>query len=184
MSIAFDHAAIIAFVQANQHLAPLVVFLLAMGETIVIVSVFIPSTFVLFALGGLFAASGVPLMPSLIAGAIGAAFGFSVMYLVSATMEGRMLSLWPFRNYGETIARATAFSRRWGVWGVVIGHFGGPLRVLIPIVAGISRMAPVPFMLANLAGAAAWITVFFAPGYLVASSDWFRDALGGLKRLF
>jgi membrane protein DedA with SNARE-associated domain len=184
MPFEIDHEKIIAFVQAHQHLAPLVVFLLAMGETIVVVSVFIPSTFVLFALGGLFAASGVPLMPSLIAGGLGASFGFSVMYLISASMEGRMLSIWPFRNYTETIARAAAFSRRWGVWGVVFGHFGGPLRVLIPIVAGISRMKPVPFMLANIAGAAAWILVFFAPGYLVISSEWFRGAIAAVRSAF
>lgn len=178
MPFEFDQAKIIAFVQANQHLAPLVVFLLAMGETIVVVSVFIPSTFVLFALGGLFAVSGVPLMPSLISGALGASIGFSVMYVVSATLEGRLLSYWPFNTYGETIAKATAFSRRWGMWGVMIGHFGGPLRVLIPIVAGISRMAPAPFMLANIIGATAWILVFFAPGYLLVSSEWFRELFG------
>lgn len=179
-----DSQKIIAFVQANQHLAPLVVFLLALGETIVIVSVFIPSTFVLFALGGLMAAAGVPLMPSLIAGGFGASIGFASMYILSAAMEGRLLSYWPFRNYTETIQKAAAFSRRWGAPGVILGHFGGPLRVLIPIVAGISRMPPGPFMIANLIGAFCWIMVFFAPGHLLVSSQWFSQALAAVKRLF
>lgn len=188
MFFEIDSQQIIAFVQANQSLAPLIIFLLAMGETIVIVSVFIPSTFILFAVGGLMAAAGVPLMPSLIAGWFGASLGFSLMYILSATMEGRLLSYWPFRNFTETITRAAAFSRRWGVWGVAIGHFGGPIRVLIPIVAGISRMPPAPFMAANLLGALGWICTFFAPGYLVVSSEWFRNAFGAsveaVKRLF
>lgn len=184
MPFTFDHDAIIAFVQANQHLAPLVVFLMAMGETIVIVSIFIPSTFLLFAVGGLLAAAGVPLMPSLIAGALGSSLGFAMMYLVSAHMEGRILRIWPFRNYPELMERAQVFSRRWGSWGVMLGHFSGPLRVLVPVVAGVSRMAPMPFMLANLVGAIGWIVVFFAPGYLIISSEWFRLAVANAKSLF
>jgi membrane protein DedA with SNARE-associated domain len=184
MPFEIDQDKIIAFVQAHQSLAPLVIFLMAMGETIVIVSVFIPSTFLLFAVGGLMAAAGVPLMPSLIAGWMGASLGFTIMYLVSVSLEGRLLTFWPFRNYGETIAKATDFSRRWGVWGVFIGHFAGPIRVLIPIVAGISRMNPTRFMLANFAGALGWICTFFAPGYLVISSEWFRTTFPGFLTLF
>ena len=180
----FDQDAILAFVRTNQHLAPLVIFLLAMGETIVVVSVFIPSTFVLFAIGGLMAAAGVPLMPSLIAGGLGASLGFSAMYLISVVLEGRILTFWPFRKHPETMAKATEFFRRWGVLGVAIGHFGGPLRVLVPVVAGIARLKPAPFMLANILGAFGWITTFFAPGYLVVSSDTFREAFGAMKRLF
>lgn len=184
MPFDLDQEKIIAFVQANQSYAPLVIFLLSMGETIVIVSIFIPSTFMLFAIGGLMAVAGVPLMPSLIAGGLGASLGFSLMYLVSVMMEGRILTYWPFRNYTGTIGKAAAFSRRWGVWGVVIGHFGGPIRVLIPIVAGISRMPPVSFMAANIVGAAAWICTFFAPGYLIVSSEWFRATFSHFKSLF
>ena len=184
MPFDLDQSKIVAFVQANQALAPLVIALLAMGETIVILSIFIPSTVLLFGIGGLLAAAGVPLVPSLIAGCLGAALGFSLMYLISAAMGPRLLTFWPFRNYGALIAKATDFSRRWGFWGVVIGHFGGPIRVLIPIVAGMSRMAPVPFMGANMTGALCWILVFFAPGYLVVSSEWFKAAFARVGALF
>lgn len=184
MPFNFDQQQVIAFVQANQSYAPLVIFLMSMGETIVIVSIFIPSTFLLFAIGGLMAASGVPLVPSLIAGGLGATLGFAVMYLISATMEGRLLTYWPFRNYAGLVAKTAAFSRRWGIWGVMIGHFAGPIRVLIPIVAGISRMPPVPFMLANLIGGFGWICTFFAPGYLIVSSEWFRSTFSGFTKLF
>jgi membrane protein DedA with SNARE-associated domain len=184
MPFDLDQDKIIAFVQANQAFAPLVIFLMSLGETIVIVSVFIPSTVLLFAVGGIMAVAGVPLMPSLIAGWLGASLGFSAMYLLSVSMEGRLLSYWPFRNYMDAIGKAAAFSRRWGMWGVMIGHFAGPLRVLIPIVAGISRMPPMPFMIANLIGALGWIITFFVPGYLLVSSELFRASLAHLKALF
>ncbi|PPD15131.1 MAG: DedA family protein [Methylobacterium sp.] len=165
---------ILTFIRANQAYAPLIIFLMALGETIIVLSIFIPSTFMLIAIGGLMAASGVPLLPSLLAGALGASLGFSLMYLMSATMQGRILTMWPVRNYTETVAKAQDFTRRWGVVGVFIGHFAGPIRVLIPIVAGISRMPPAAFMAANIVGAFGWICVFFAPSHLLVSSEWFR----------
>lgn len=175
---------IIAFVKANGALAPLIVFLLAMGETLVIVSIFIPSTVVLFALGGLFALSGVPLLPSLLAGALGASLGFLVSYLIGATFQHAIPQLWPFRKYPELLMRAEAYSRRYGALGVLLGHFGGPLRPLIPVVAGVTRMAPVPFMLANIPGAVAWICVFLAPGYLVVRSETFNALFGSARAFF
>jgi len=165
---------ILTFIRANQDYAPLIVFLMALGETIVVISIFIPSTFLLIAIGGLMAASGVPLLPSLLAGALGASLGFSLMYLISATMQGRILTMWPVRNYTDTVAKAQDFTRRWGVLGVFIGHFAGPLRVIIPIVAGLSRMPPAAFMAANIVGAIGWVCVFFAPSHLLVSSEWFR----------
>lgn len=181
----FDLSAddIIQFVRANQNFAPLVIFLMALGETIIVVSIFIPSTFLLIAIGGLMAASGVPLVPSLIAGALGSTLGFSVMYLLSATLQGRILTAWPLRNYPDIVARAQEFTLKWGVAGVMIGHFSGPLRVVIPIAAGLSRMPPAPFMVANILGAIGWICVFFAPSYLVVSSEWFATTFSGLRAM-
>jgi membrane protein DedA with SNARE-associated domain len=184
MPFAIDQEAIIAFVKANQGMAPVVVFLLAMGETLLIVSIFIPSTILLFALGGLFAVSGVVLWPCLIAGGMGAALGFSISYLIGALLQGKILTIWPFCKYPDTLQKATAFSQRWGATGVMIGHFAGPLRPLIPVVAGITHMRPVPFMLANMAGGMAWTIAFLSPGYLLVSSETFKTSLESLKRFF
>lgn len=174
MALEIDSEAVLAFVKANQSLGPAVVFLISMSETIVILSIFVPSTFLLFGIGGLFAAAGIPLLPSLIAGWMGAALGFSLMYVLSAAIGPRLMSYWPFRTVAPVIDKAKGFMLRWGRLGVAIGHFGGPIRVLIPLVCGISHMPPAPFMLANLVGALAWITVFFAPGHLIVSSESFR----------
>jgi membrane protein DedA with SNARE-associated domain len=175
---------IVQFVRTNKDYAPLIIFLMSLGETIIVVSMFIPSTILFIAIGGLLAASGVPLVPSLIAGALGASLGFTIMYLISATMKERILKAWPIRNYPESVARAQEFSLKWGHLGVFAGHFTGPLRVVIPIAAGVSRMPPVPFMLANIVGSIAWIITFFAPSYLVVSSEWFRKTFAGVLTYF
>jgi membrane protein DedA with SNARE-associated domain len=183
MFFELDHEQIIAFVQAYRHLAPLVIFFIAMGETIIVLSLFIPSTLLLFALSGLLAASGVPLLPSLLAGALGASIGFGLSYLMGAMMNQRILRLWPLRNHPETVEKARQFIQKWGIWAVMFGHFAGPVRPVIPILGGMAHMPPAPFLAANMAGSLAWVTVFFAPGYLLVTSPHFESTLERLKAL-
>jgi len=175
---------ILAFLREHTLVAPLVVFFLAMGETLVIVSIFIPSSIILFGLGGLLAAGGVPLWPSLIGGALGASSGFLLSYLIGAALQNRIFRIWPFRNYPDFIDRAVALAHRRGAMGVAVGHFFGPLRPFVPVAAGIARMRPGPFMAANIPGAFVWTCVFLAPGYLIATSETFNRAFSSAYAAF
>ncbi len=47
---------------------------------------------------------------------------------------------WPFTRHPELLPRGYAFFDRHGVKSVFIGRFFGPLRAVIPLVAGITRM--------------------------------------------
>ncbi|MCP5978947.1 DedA family protein, partial [Klebsiella pneumoniae] len=72
----FDANSLVAattdFVRANQSWAPVLVFLLAFGESISLVSFFIPATVLLLAIGALAEASGLPLAPIWLAATMGA----------------------------------------------------------------------------------------------------------------
>lgn len=48
--------------------------------------------------------------------------------------------------------------------GVFVGRFFGPLRAIVPLVAGACGMPQVPFQVANVTSAAAWATLILAPG--------------------
>ncbi len=170
MEINPQHA--IEFIRAHQNYAALLIFVLALGETIIGVSVFIPATLILFALGGILALADAPFWPAWIAGWLGGSLGFSLMYLLSVRFAPVIHTHRWFAKIRPSIEKTQVFFRKWGVAGVVLGHFTGPLRVMVPIAAGLSRMPPVPFMLANLLGALAWISVFFAPGYWLVASPW------------
>jgi membrane protein DedA with SNARE-associated domain len=66
----------------------------------------------------------------------------------------------------DLLPRGQAFFHKWGVAGVFIGRFFGPLRAAVPLVAGTCGMPLLPFMLANLASALVWATGILAPGLL------------------
>lgn len=180
MPFEIDPHQIIAFVKAQQAYAPLIVFLIAAGKTVIGLAAFLPVTILLYGIGGLLAASGAPLMPSFIACWMGASLGFSVMYLVGASFGPQLLMLPPLQRHSGAVNRVLGTFRRWGALGVIAGEFLFSLRVLVPILAGVTRLAPVPFMIANLIGSALWTVGFFLPGYLMVSSAWFQAKFPGL----
>lgn len=51
-----------------------------------------------------------------------------------------------------------------------IGRFFGPLRSIMPLVAGICGMRQLPFQLANVTSAGLWATGVLTPG--IVAIDW------------
>jgi membrane protein DedA with SNARE-associated domain len=58
--------------------------------------------------------------------------------------------------------------KRWGVLGIFIGRFFGPLRASVPLVAGIFQMPYWQFQLANFSSAFVWAAVLLTLGDVVA----------------
>ena len=61
--------------------------------------------------------------------------------------------------------------------GVFLGRFFGPLRAVVPLVAGICGMAQIPFQAANVTSALVWATLILAPG--VFGARWLMLPHGG-----
>ena len=49
------------------------------------------------------------------------------------------------------------------MWSIVIGRFFGPLRAVVPLVAGVFGMRQIPFQIANVGSAMLWAFVLLAP---------------------
>ena len=81
--------ATIAFVQANQAWAAPVAFVLAFGESLAFVSLFLPSTVILVAIGGLLGASGVDVWAVVIAAWIGGCLGYAFSYWIGFYFKDR-----------------------------------------------------------------------------------------------
>ncbi|MEP9352009.1 DedA family protein [Xanthobacter sp. KR7-65] len=155
------------FVQQNQTLAPAVVFGLAFGESLALISFFIPATVLLLAIGALIEASGLHFFPIWLAAASGAALGDAISYWLGFHYKDRAKTFWPLSRRPDLVARAEDFFQRFGVWGIAIGRFFGPIRAVVPLVAGILAMRQTHFQVANVASAAVWAFAMLAPGAAV-----------------
>lgn len=122
--------------------------------------------------GGVLAGRGhVPLAAVLAAGIGGAAAGDAVGYLVGRRWGPRILdSTLGHVVKAEHLDRAERALAHRGGWTVLVGRFTVALRVLVPGLAGMSRMPFSTFVRFNVAGAVLWGGLMVGAGYLAGNS--------------
>ena len=155
------------FAQANAAYAVPIVFLVAFAECTAFLSFLVPATVFFAVFGAAAGASGLSPLPLALAATAGAGLGFWVSYWIGLVLGPRAHEFWPFRKNPEMLTRGHAFFEKWGAPGVFVGHFVGPVRAVIAIAAGIARMPPLPFHLANWTASTVWGFLFFYGGGLV-----------------
>lgn len=154
----------LAFIEAHRAWTPLIAGVLAFCESVAFLSFLVPATVILLALGPMIAAADVPFWPVVLCAAVGAALGDWLSYEFGHYFKDDAKRMWPMRRYPAAVARAEAFCRRWGAGAVALGRFFGPIRAVIPLVAGVFGVGRLPFQVANVASALVWAFILIAPG--------------------
>lgn len=157
--------AVIEFVKTNHTWAPFIAGALAFGESLAVISFFVPATGILLGIGALIAASGLPFWPIWLGVVIGGILGDALSYWVGLHFKDRIPTTWPFSRYPDAVHKATLFTQKWGAWGVFFGRFSGPLRAFVPLAAGLFAMPALLFQMANFSSAMVWGFILLAPGY-------------------
>ena len=159
------------------------VYLVVIGFVFVecglLVGFFLPGDTLLFA-GGLVAADavrGVELGWLLAGVLVAAIIGETLGYVIGARMglpllrrrRGRVLT-------PERIARAEAFTDRYGVLAIISARWIPWVRTFAPLLAGATGMTWPKFLFGNVVGALCWAPTLVLAGYLAASLPWLRHA--------
>ncbi|HET8849635.1 MAG TPA: bifunctional DedA family/phosphatase PAP2 family protein [Marinobacter sp.] len=148
----------------------LALFATALLESVAIAGVFIPGVAFLFAFAALAGQAGLPLAEILTLAALGAAIGDISSFTIGRVLSGRLLSVWPFSRYPGMIAKGEVFFATHGGKSVIIGRFIGPIRPVLPLVAGALHMPPTRFIGFSLLSVFPWALLYIMPGYLVGSA--------------
>lgn len=157
-----------AFISANRLWAGPVIFLMAFAESLAFLSLLVPFTAMMVAAGTLIGAGKLDAWIVLPWGIAGAIAGDAVSFWIGRYLGPKVAHVWPFKHHPEALENGHRFFVRWGVLSVFIGRFFGPLRAVIPIVAGIMAMPQTRFQIANVASAIVWLPVLMAPGAVAA----------------
>jgi membrane-associated protein len=143
-----------------------ILFTIVFAETGFVVTPFLPGDSLLFATGAL-CATGVLSAPAMLGLLVFAAFaGNSVNYSVGRFIGPRVFT-GSFRVLNKAyLDRAHAFFEQYGGKAVILGRFVPIVRTFVPFVAGAARMTSGSFVLYNLVGAAAWVSLCLGAGVL------------------
>jgi len=158
---------VVDFVHTNESWAVPVVFALAFGESLAFISLLIPAWGALVAIGALIGPSGISFWPIWISASLGAACGDWLSYWIGLKLEYAVAHMWPLSRHPELILRGETFMRQWGIPGVFIGRFFGPLRAAVPLIAGIFEMPYWRFQVANFSSAFVWAATLLTIGDVI-----------------
>ncbi|MBY6034173.1 bifunctional DedA family/phosphatase PAP2 family protein [Marinobacter daepoensis] len=145
-------------------------FATALIESLAIAGIIVPGVALLFAFAALAGKTGLALPEALLWAGLGAVAGDVISFGAGRLLQGRLNSVWPFSRYPGLIARGESFFNTHGGKSVVIGRFVGPIRPIIPLIAGALTMPWQRFLTFNLLSAVGWALVYILPGYVVGSA--------------
>lgn len=160
-----------------------VVFIMAFAESLAIVGMLVPGVVVLFGAGTLIGSEVLEFLPMCAWAVAGAILGDGISYAIGHHFD-YLTKRWRwFRLHPDHLDRAHCFFAQWGDVSVVLGRFFGPIRALIPLVAGLMDMPPKRFYLANVLSALAWAPAYLLPGMLVGKAvdggNWNQVGIAG-----
>ncbi|KTD04225.1 Legionella secretion system protein Y [Legionella geestiana] len=159
------------WLHGNPRWALLITFLISFSESLAIIGSIIPGSVTMTAIG-ILAGSGVMRVDlTLLAAILGAIAGDSASYILGFACRDQLQNVWPFRRYPAWLALGREYFERHGGKSVLIGRFVGPLRSLIPVIAGMLHMNQYRFFFANVLSAIGWSLLYMLPGILIGAAS-------------
>lgn len=167
------------YFSANPEWAIAVIFLIAMGEALLIIGLFVPSTAVLIGAGILVGTGHLSFWPVFAATAIGAIAGDQISFWAGRLFGERLKTLWPLNRYPQLVARGEDFVRLHGGKSIAIGRFVPGVKAVVPGIVGMFNMGQVYFLTINVTSGTFWAAAHVFPGMLIGEGLAFAGELSG-----
>jgi len=155
---------------ANPTLSSLVIVVIAATESLALIGILVPGVALMLGIGALVGLGVLSLWPTLFWACLGAIIGDGVSYWLGHTYEHRLKEVWPLSRYPRLVRRGEIYFKKHGSISVFFGRFIGPIRPIIPAVAGVMKMPPLKFYVINVLSAILWAPVVILPGVAVGAS--------------
>ncbi|HUR42393.1 MAG TPA: VTT domain-containing protein [Verrucomicrobiae bacterium] len=161
---------VLGWVSAHPTWTLAILFLCCLGESILVLGVLIPTTFVLLVAGALVAHEAIDFWPALAAAIAGAVCGDGINFWVGRRWGERALDSHYAQRYQVAVARSRALFTRHGAKALVLARFIGLVRPFIAAIAGAYRMTTWRFLAVEVFAGAIWAAPLIALGIVFGAS--------------
>ncbi len=146
------------------------VFAIACGESLALVGLLLPGTLLMFAIGALVGMGTLPFAETAAWAALGAVAGDGASFQLGRRYHQGLRGLWPFSRHPSLIERSADYFQRHGGKSILFARFVGPIRPILPAVAGMLEMPAGRFFAVNILSALLWAPLYLLPGLVFAAS--------------
>lgn len=154
----------------HPYCALLFTFLIALAESLAVIGSIIPGSITMTTVGILAGSGAMRIDLTFIAAILGAIVGDGLSYLLGYYFSDHLVNKWPFKRYPHWLNYGERYFARHGGKSVLIGRFIGPLRSIIPVIAGMMKMNRWHFFFANVLSAIGWAVLYVLPGVLIGTA--------------
>lgn len=162
--------ALLGWLSDHRQWLGLAIFLIALVESLALAGLLVPGVVLLVAATAMAGSGGMGVGQVLALAFAGAVCGDLISFALGRIFHQDIKRMRIFQRHPQWIARGEGFFRRYGMLSVLIGRFVGPIRPVIPLVAGMLDMPTWRFMAVNVLSALAWAPVYVLPGYLAGQA--------------
>ena len=146
------------------------VFLVACVECLAIAGLIVPGTVLLFAIAALAGSGALSLSETLLLGFLGGLLGDGVSYYLGRHFHQNIRRLPGLRHHPEWMNGAETYFHKYGIASLLVGRFIGPLRPMLPMVAGMCDMPFPRFAAVSIIAAAGWSVAYLLPGWATGAA--------------
>ncbi|NIF56220.1 bifunctional DedA family/phosphatase PAP2 family protein [Burkholderia sp. Ax-1724] len=147
-----------------------VVFLAAFLEAIAVIGTFVPGSTAMFLAGALTGTGALSLAWVFVWAILGAVAGDGMSFWLGSRYKEHIAQMWPLSRHPELLVAGQRFFLKQGSKSVVLARFIGPLRAIVPVVAGMMDMSPLRFYAINVLSALLWAPAHILPGVVFGAS--------------
>ncbi len=147
-----------------------IIFLVAMLESIAIIGVVIPGVAIMFAIGTLSSNGTLDMLTTILWAAAGASIGDGLSFFLGKHYKEKIYTLSWFEKRPQVLSKGHDFFKKYGIFSLLIGRFVGPIRAVIPLVAGILNMPLRQYIPINIIASMLWAPAYLFPGLLFGNS--------------
>jgi len=155
---------------ANPEWLGLAIFLVACVECLAIAGIVVPGTILLFAIAVMAGSGALTLGETLLLAYAGGLLGDLLSYGLGRRFHQNIRRLPGLRHHPEWIGGAEQYFKRYGVASLLVGRYIGPLRPMLPMVAGMLDMPFGRFLAVSLLAGAGWAVAYLLPGWATGAA--------------
>ena len=165
----FEFNEVILWLKDNPEWIALGVFGAAFIESFALIGVIIPGVVLLAVISGM-AASTLNVFELVLIAYVASFLADILSFLLGTSISKSIDKLWPFNKYPNLLVQGRTFVKRFGILGVFVGKFIGPIRPLLPLTAGSLGMNFKYFLTVEIFSSFLWALLYTIPGYYAGKS--------------